>query len=174
MDTYNPKPNKHIIYTHQIPFGKRKKLHETMEQNDGWAYLLSGDTENGELIALISRSSKSDWLLVSDEIPNEIGNMRFGESRHTEISLSNDAFHNLLEILQQASGMKLVHANQKSGRPTKYDIDDAKRVFDMRCSGLAIRNIAKQEHMSPTTVQKLEKQWSEYLLSTGGQKETEQ
>lgn len=179
MDTHSVKLERMIIRSSHIPYGKREELRENIEQNGGLAYLLAGKIDAGELIALIPNPASRKWLLISDteryELPLENKkSISYGEIRHTEIALPNEAFQNLLEILCQSSCMKLVHDENKSGRPPKYALGDAKRVFELRQHGTSIRAIAKQEKMSPSTVQKLEKEWQLHLLSVGGEQEPKQ
>ena len=133
-------------------------------------------TSTSSYVALIPNTASGKWLLVSDTASGvlEVSDkqrMFFDGGNHAEIVLTNETVQKLLEILCQSSGMKLAHSENKSGRPPKYTPDDKKRIFEMRKQGISIREIAKKEKMSPTTVQKLEKEWQMYLFSVGGEQQ---
>ncbi len=142
---------------------KRPRLLQSI--GDKTSFLLQGNPD-GKIIVAIIEDNETGLTIVEDspslkaDDNDPLGEMYNCEEKYTEIRLSANAFQTLIALILERSGMELVAAKNKGGRPSKYTTNDAKRITALHVNeGMSIRQIAAKERMSTATVQKLLKRY---------------
>ena len=146
--------------------GKRPELRKALGSKSG--YILQGSSDSTIIVAIPDFENGRITLAIDvPAIENKGGEILNRDEEYREISLGADAFRALIDIVVENSGMELVSARNKGGRPSKYSQEDAERITTLKKQGYSIREIAKKEEMSTTTVQKLLKQQESMELLKG-------
>ena len=141
----------------------RPRLAENMDTMAG--YVLHKELD-GTWIVIIPKDNQ--LILAKDKPARSVRGIKVLDSLNGEkyeaISIPSVALQKLLDFVAEKTGMMLLPSECKSGRPPKYGIEDAKRILWQRKQGFSIREIAKKEKMSATTVQKLMGQYKGELI----------
>ncbi|SEH23157.1 helix-turn-helix domain-containing protein [Selenomonas sp. KH1T6] len=154
------------LVNRQSVSGKRPELRKALGGKSG--YVLQGSSDSTIIVAIPDFENGRITLAVDvPAIENKGREILNRDEEYREISLGADAFRALIDIVVENSGMELVSARNKGGRPSKYSQEDAERITTLKKQGYSIREIAKKEEMSTTTVQKLLKQQESMELLKG-------
>lgn len=127
-----------------INTGARKRLARKIVDVDD-VYLLNLNREKGRLLVLAVEGET--WKLIDDTAADP-------EKGYSEIYRENIIERDGIELIVRAAQSQLARS---PGRPARYkDAEEGQEIFVAHIyEGKPIRQIAKEMHMSPSTVQKI-------------------
>lgn len=127
-----------------INTGARKRLARKIVDVDD-VYLLNLNREKGHLLVLAVEGDT--WKLIDDTAADP-------EKGYSEIYRENTIDREGIELVIRAAQSQLARS---PGRPARYkDAEEGQEIFVAHIyEGKPIRQIAKEMHMSPSTVQKI-------------------
>ena len=157
-----PKQRQALLDKYDIG-GSSPLLFRAMGERTG--YLLQGG--KGERMVVAIPDPENGTVTIAEDIPAADNTVFSRSEEYCEICMSASAFRKLIDIIVETSGLELVSKRNKGGRPSRYSMEDARRIAGLRKDGMSIRAIAQKEKMSTTTVQKLIREYESIGILEG-------
>ena len=162
MTTTDSNAKRMAIHGRDVP-QSRSRLAEAMGAHIG--FVLHRDAQDTWIVAI---AKDSQLMLVKDAPARKFPNARVFDSMNKEqlesFAIPLEALDGFLDVVAEITGMRIAPKGSRGGRRPQYTFEDAKRIFEHKRQGASIREIAKKENMSPTTVQRLLKKHTPEII----------